>query len=147
MCHRVNVVCAVERDRESARIFVGVRLCSNVCFLPDCSCQAYLPLLLSLPPSRCRTVPGTKLKTNTDQNFLFICCGTFDPVLTEEQQSMASIMPEEKSEKTLIILHEFPRVKNCPSHSPYPLKVGTFLRMNKLDYTSGNLKLYNNTTS
>jgi hypothetical protein len=30
-----------------------------------------------------------------------------------------------------------PRGKNAPSPSPFPLKVETFLRMNKLNYTSG----------
>ena len=42
---------------------------------------------------------------------------------------------EEK--KAVIILHQFPRTKNAPSPSPYPLKVETFLRMTKLEYTSG----------
>ena len=46
-------------------------------------------------------------------------------------------MSEEKKEKPVIILHQFPRAKDCPIPSPFALKVETFLRMNKLSYTSG----------
>ena len=42
-----------------------------------------------------------------------------------------------KNGSGVIVLHQFPRGKNAPSPSPYPLKVETFLRMTKLPYTSG----------
>ena len=51
---------------------------------------------------------------------------------------MAEQSVVKKEEKQLIILHQFPRGKNAPSPSPYPIKVETFLRMNKIAYTSGN---------
>lgn len=40
-----------------------------------------------------------------------------------------------EKEKPIIVLHSVPRGRNCPSPSPFPLKVETFLRMNKLQYT------------
>jgi len=47
-------------------------------------------------------------------------------------------MTEEKKDKKVIVVHQFPRGKNCPSPSPFPLKVETFLRMNKIEYEAGN---------
>ena len=37
-------------------------------------------------------------------------------------------------EKDLVILHQFPRARFCPSPSPYPIKLETFLRMNNIKY-------------
>ena len=51
---------------------------------------------------------------------------------------MAKVGAGIEDKKPDIILHQFPRGKNAPSPSPYPIKVETFLRMNKLAYTSGN---------
>ena len=51
---------------------------------------------------------------------------------------MAEESVGKQENKPVIILHQFPRGKNAPSPSPYPIKVETFLRMNKIAYTSGN---------
>lgn len=39
--------------------------------------------------------------------------------------------------KGVIVLHQFPRIKYAPSPSPFPMKLETFLRMNKLPYEPG----------
>jgi hypothetical protein len=49
--------------------------------------------------------------------------------------------PKIGNDKGVIVLHQFPRTKNAPSPSPYPMKVETFLRMNKLPYVAGKLRL------
>jgi Glutathione S-transferase N-terminal domain len=41
-----------------------------------------------------------------------------------------------ENENSVIVLHQFPRTSRAPSFSPYPIKVETFLRMNKLEYVS-----------
>jgi hypothetical protein len=46
--------------------------------------------------------------------------------------------------KQVIILHQFSRTSKAPSPSPFPLKVETFLRMNKLEYTSGKKAINHN---
>ena len=43
---------------------------------------------------------------------------------------------EEVPGNSVIVLHQFPRTSTCASPSPYPIKVETFLRMNKIDYIS-----------
>ena len=43
---------------------------------------------------------------------------------------------EEVAGNSVIVLHQFPRTSTCASPSPYPIKVETFLRMNKIDYIS-----------
>ena len=63
-----------------------------------------------------------------------------DSTMSDEKLEKAE--KPEKAEKKVLVLHQFPRAKNCPSPSPYPLKVETFLRMNKLSYTSGNQSLF-----
>ena len=55
-----------------------------------------------------------------------------------EKKKMA---PKIGNDKGVIVLHQFPRTKNAPSPSPYPMKVETFLRMNKLPYVAGILRL------
>jgi hypothetical protein len=56
----------------------------------------------------------------------------------KEKKKMA---PKNGNDKGVIVLHQFPRTKNAPSPSPYPMKVETFLRMNKLPYVAGILRL------
>jgi len=36
--------------------------------------------------------------------------------------------------KDVVILHQFPRARFCPSPSPYPIKLETFLRMHNIKY-------------
>ena len=40
------------------------------------------------------------------------------------------------NESSVIVLHQFPRTSRAPNGSPFPIKVETFLRMNKLEYVS-----------
>ncbi|TRY76963.1 hypothetical protein TCAL_07306 [Tigriopus californicus] len=47
-------------------------------------------------------------------------------------------MPKSSSEveKGTVILHQFERARTCPSPSPYPIKLETFLRMAKIKYVN-----------
>ena len=61
--------------------------------------------------------------------------------------SKIRIWPSDTKEKmengnSVIILHEFPRTSKAPNVSPYPLKLETFLRMNKLEYVSDFKKVF-----
>ena len=38
--------------------------------------------------------------------------------------------------KDVVVLHQFPRARFCPSPSPYPLKLETFLRLHKIKYVN-----------
>ena len=38
--------------------------------------------------------------------------------------------------KDVVILHQFPRARFCPSPSPYPIKLETFLRMHNIKVIS-----------
>ena len=38
--------------------------------------------------------------------------------------------------KDVVVLHQFPRARFCPSPSPYPLKLETFLRLHKISYVN-----------
>ena len=48
-------------------------------------------------------------------------------------------MTDNDEKKGIIIVHQFPRGKNAPSPSPYPIKLETFLRMNKIPFEAGNV--------
>lgn len=55
---------------------------------------------------------------------------------------MSKTEGESSEKKAVIILHQFPRTKKSINASPFPIKVETFLRMNKLEYTSGKFQLF-----
>ena len=38
--------------------------------------------------------------------------------------------------KDVVVLHQFPRARNCPSPSPFPLKLETWLRMKGIKYVN-----------
>ncbi len=46
-------------------------------------------------------------------------------------------MANNEEKKGILIVHQFPRAKNAPSPSPYPMKLETFLRMNKIPFEPG----------
>jgi hypothetical protein len=63
---------------------------------------------------------------------------SFEQKSESQKKEMA---PKIGNGQGVIVLHQFPRTKNAPSPSPYPMKVETFLRMNKLPYVAGKLRV------